>query len=60
MRTSKWTVEDLDIAIEISKDNSLINKDKVTKLKELFPNNSVTSLAKILNIHRRTVHRHLK
>jgi hypothetical protein len=59
MRTSKWSIEDLIIATEISKDKSLNSKQKVTKLRELFPNNSVTSLAIILNLHRRTIHRHL-
>jgi hypothetical protein len=59
MRTSKWSPEDWCIAVEISKDKSLTNKEKVTKLRGLFPNNSVTSLAIILNVHRRTIHRHL-
>lgn len=58
MRTSKWSIEDWVIATEISANKSLTNKEKVTKLRTLFPYNSVTSIALLLNIHRRTVHRH--
>jgi hypothetical protein len=58
MRTSKWSIEDWIIATEISKDKSITTKEKVTKLRALFPFNSVTSIALLLNVHRRTVHRH--
>jgi hypothetical protein len=58
MRTSKWSLEDWIIATEISKDKSITTKEKVTKLRTLFPFNSVTSIALLLNVHRRTVHRH--
>lgn len=59
MRTSKWSKEDELIVLKIVNDESLTNKEKATELKRLYPNNSVTSLANVLGLHRRTIHRYL-
>jgi hypothetical protein len=59
MRTSKWSIEDWHTVVSIGKDETLTNKEKTLKLRKLFPSNSVVSLSRILNLHRRTIHRYL-
>lgn len=60
IRISEWSNESRKIALEAIKGKELTTKEKVTILRELFPLNTVTSIAKLLKVHRRTVHRCLK
>lgn len=59
-KISEWSDESRRIALDAIKEEKLTTKEKVTILRELFPLNTVTSIAKLLNVHRRTVHRCLK
>jgi len=59
MRISKWSDEDKKKALECISGKNLTSKQKVTILKGLFPYHTVSSFALLLNLHRRTIHRHL-
>jgi hypothetical protein len=59
MRISTWSDDAKKLALESISDKKLTTKEKVTILRKLFPYNTVTSLSLLLNVHRRTIHRHL-
>jgi len=45
--------------MDISKDPKLKTKVKIKMIQELLPSESVTYIAKVLNISRQAIHRHL-
>jgi len=55
----KNTLEATKQVLEISKNKKLKTKDKIQMIQELLPKESITYIAKVLDISRQAVHRHL-
>ena len=55
----KKNLEATKQVMDISKDPKLKTKVKIKMIQELLPSESVTYIAKVLNISRQAIHRHL-
>jgi hypothetical protein len=55
----KNTLEATKQVLKISKNKKLKTKDKIQMIQELLPKESITYIAKVLDISRQAVHRHL-
>ncbi len=55
----KKNLEATKQVMDISKDPKLKTKVKIKMIQELLPSESITYIAKVLNLSRQAIHRHL-